>query len=83
MDGYTYSDPNAFFGRWWSSGTTGWMSDRIVLLIADFKIALTDQHASLSEKVSELKNIIHQSYQKYRRPQEEVWVVAFRVSRYT
>jgi hypothetical protein len=83
VEGYTCSDPNAFFGRWWSSGNTGWMSDKIVLLIADFKIALTDQHVSLSEKVTDLKNIVHQSYEKYGRPQEEVWVVAFRVNRYT
>src|SRR5437016_9731286 len=61
VEGYTYSDPNAFFGRWWTTSKTGWMSDKIVLLIADFKIALTDQHVSLSEKVAELKNIIYQS----------------------
>jgi hypothetical protein len=83
VEGYTYSDPSAFFGRWWSSSHTGWMSDSVVLLITDFKIALTDQHVSLGEKVAELKNTVHQSYEKYGRPQEEIWVVSFRVSRYT
>jgi hypothetical protein len=85
VDGYTYSDPNSFFGRWWLASPTGsdWMTDKITLLIVDFKIALTDQTVSLSEKVAELKGIIHQAYAKYGRPQEEVWVVAHRVTRFT
>lgn len=39
VDGYTYSDPKAFFGRWWGGDAT-WVSDKIVLLIADYRIAL-------------------------------------------
>jgi len=83
VEGYTYSDPNAFLGRWWSSSLPGWMSDKVVLLITDLKIALTDQHVSLGERIAELKNTIHQSYEKYGRPQEEIWIVSFRVSRHT
>jgi hypothetical protein len=85
VDGYTYSDPSAFFGRWWSTSPSGrgWMSDKITLLIIDFKIALTDPAVSLSEKITELKNTVQQSYAKYGRPQEEVWVIAHRVTRHT
>jgi hypothetical protein len=85
VDGYTYSDPGAFFGRWRSVDPAqgGWVSDRITLLIVDFKIDLTDPKVSLSEKVTELKNTIHLAYGKYGRPQEEIWVVAHKVARYT
>jgi hypothetical protein len=81
VEGYTYSDPKAFFGRWWSVDNT-WVSDKIVLLIIDYKIALTDPHASLSEMIRELKDTVHQSYAKYGRAQEEVWIVAFGVTRH-
>ena len=84
VDGYTYSDPSAFSGRWTDQAPTGsWITDRISLLIIDFKIALTDPKTSLSEKVTELKTVIQQSYAKRGRPQDEVWVVAHKISRYT
>ena len=84
VDGYTYSDPTAFSGRWMdrAKGNT-WITDKISLLIVDFKIELTDPKVSLSEKVTELKNIVQQSYEKRGRPQDEVWVVAHKVSRYS
>jgi hypothetical protein len=85
VGGYTYSDPGVFFGRWWNTSPTGsdWMSDKIALLVVDFRVALTDPTVSLSEKVTELKITIHQAYAKYSRPQEEVWVIAHRVTRFT
>ena len=84
VDGYTYSDPSVFFGRWWGAtpSENGWMSDKITLLIVDFKVALTDSTA-LSETITELKNVIQRSYVKYGRPQEEIWVIAHRITRYT
>jgi hypothetical protein len=81
LEGHTYSDPKAFCGRWWGVGAN-WISDKIVLLIIDYRIALTDHHNSLSDKIRELKNKVHQSYAHYGRPQEEVWVVAFSVTRH-
>src|SRR5438128_10054084 len=84
VDGYTYSDPGAFFGRWYGGGSgRNWMSDKITLLIIDFKIALSDPAESLSEQITDLKNVIHRAYTKYGSPQEEVWVVAHRVTRFT
>jgi hypothetical protein len=84
VDGYTYSDPSAFYGRWWNVGTPGigWVSDRITLLMVDFKIDLTNTRISLAETVGDLKNTVHQAYAKYGRPQEEIWVVAHKVARY-
>src|SRR5207302_10454452 len=84
VNGYTYSHPSAFVGRWWDSGPTasGWMSDDITLLIIDFKVALTDPAVSLSEKVAELKATIHRTYANYNRPQQEIWVIAHRVTRF-
>ncbi len=82
VDGYTYSHPNVFVGRWWSPERGDWMADRIVLLMVDYKIDLTDPRVSLSEKIAELKNVIHQGYDRYGRHQEEVWVVAYRVTRH-
>jgi hypothetical protein len=82
VEEYTYSDPSSFFGRWWSFHRTEWMSDKVVLLINDYKIALTDQDVSLAEKVVELKDTIREAYEKYGSPQEDFWVVAFRVTRY-
>jgi len=85
VDGYTYSQPGAFLGRWWSAGPTGseWVSDEITVLIIDFRIALTDPAISLSEKVTELKKTVHQAYSKYGSKQEEIWVIAHRVTRFT
>jgi hypothetical protein len=83
VDGYTYSDPTAFFGRWWRSESRGWVGDKIVLLVVDYKIALTDPRLSLSEQIAELRAVIHDSYRSYGRPQEEVWVVAHHVTRYS
>jgi hypothetical protein len=59
------------------------LSDNITLLLVDFKIALTDPSVSLAEKISDLKNTVHQGYTRFGSPQEEIWVVAHRVTRYT
>lgn len=82
LEGYTYSNPGAFQGRWWSAHERDWVGDRIVLLLVDFMIPLTDQRFSLAEQVSELKRTIHDAYAAYGRPQEEVWVVAYAVVRH-
>ena len=81
VDGYTYSSPEAFYGRWWSSASKGWVGDKIVLLLVDYQIALTDQRVSLAETIAALRAIILDAYQTYGSPQEEVWVVAHHVTR--
>jgi hypothetical protein len=59
------------------------MSDKIVLLIVDFKIDLADPKFSLTEEIARLKTVIHESYARYGRPQEEVWVVSHKITRIT
>jgi hypothetical protein len=83
VDGYTYSDPTAFNGRWWNppNDHAGWISDRVILLLADFKIDLTSP-VSLAAKVAELKEKIHQSYVDYGKPQDEIWIVSHVVTRH-
>jgi len=83
VEGYTYSAPTAFSGRWWSLRKEGWLGDRIDLLLIDYEVELADKRVSLSEKITELKETIHAAYAEYGRRQEEVWVVAFPVTRYT
>ena len=82
VDGYTYSDPSAFTGRWWNTGAEGWVPDMISLLMIDFKIDLADPAVSLAEKTGELKQTIRAAYAKYGRPQDEIWVIAHRVMRF-
>jgi hypothetical protein len=57
------------------------VGDKIVLLLVDYQIALTDQRLSLAETVAALKAVILEAYQHYGSPQEEVWVVAHHVAR--
>ena len=83
VDGYTYSDPGAFCGRWWSARAGEWVGDRLVLLMVDYQIALPRPRVSLAEEVARLKAVIHSAYRKFGRPQEEIWLVTHRVTRQT
>jgi hypothetical protein len=83
VDGYTYSAPTAFSGRWWSAQEGNWMGDRIVLLLIDYRVDLANVKVSLSEEIAQLRQTIRNAYAQRGRPQEEIWVVAFPVTRYT
>jgi hypothetical protein len=83
VTGYTYSSPTSFSGGWWSPQGKEWLSDRVVLLLIDYQVELTDRRVSLSEKIAELKEKIQDAYTRHGRPQEEVWVVSFPVTRHT
>jgi hypothetical protein len=39
--------------------------------------------AEAAGQVGELKKVIQDAYESYGRPQEEVWVVAYHVTRHT
>ena len=83
IDGYTYSTPGAYSGYWWSTETSNWVQDKIVLLFVDYKISLGDPKApAIAEEITELKVKIHGFYERYGSPQEEVWVVAHPIMRY-
>jgi hypothetical protein len=82
VDGYTYSDPTAFHGRWWQVEGRDWVGDQIVMLMVDYRISLTRKRVSLSGEIARLKKCIQDAYRKHGRPQEEIWVVAHRVTRH-
>jgi len=82
VEGYTYSEPNAFHGRWWSSGSKAWVGDSVVLLIVDYNISLTAKKFSLSEQIGQLKASIQEAYRQLKVPQEEVWVISYPVTRH-
>jgi hypothetical protein len=71
--------PAAFQGWWWPDDQEEWIPDSIVLCIVDYRLDLGDP--DLSARVKELKQVIRKSYRRFRRPQEEVWVVAHAVIR--
>jgi hypothetical protein len=83
VEGYTYSAPTAFSGRWWSPQEGGWMGDRIVLILIDYRVDLANLKVSLSEEIAQLRQTIGDAYARRGRPQEEIWVVSFPVTRHS
>lgn len=82
VNGYTYSDPNAFFGFWWDSKKRRWIEDKIVLLMIDYKIPLSNPRETLAGKIAELKAQIRKAYERHGSPQDEEWVVTQRITRH-
>jgi len=84
VSGYTHSTTDAFYGYWYESDAKpapAWVEDKIVLLLIDYKIPLSDPK-SLSEEILQLKETIVEAYRYYGSVQQEVWVVAQPVRRY-
>ena len=81
VTGFTISNsrPAAFQGWWWSDDWKKWVCDDQVLCFLDFHLAFDDP--SLSEQVEKLKKTIRKWHRLHRSPQEEVWVVAYRIIR--
>jgi hypothetical protein len=83
VEGYTYSVPTAFSGRWWSTQQGVWLGDRIVLLLIDYRVDLTNVKVSLAEEIAQLGQAVRDAYTRRGRPQEEIWVVSFPVTRHS
>lgn len=83
VTGYTFSVfPNAaFFGVWWSSKQRKWVPEKVALIIMDYHCALGDP--KLESALGRLKETIHQSYARFNRPQDVVWIIAEPVLRFT
>ena len=81
VSGWTTSTlrPAVFHGWWWSEEREEWVRDDLVLCFVDYYLSLDDP--SLSERVQELKQTVRKCYRLHRSPQEEVWVVAYQVTR--
>jgi hypothetical protein len=86
VNGFTLSKylPAAFKGYWYDETKPKgkrWVEEDVVLGIVDYKLPAPPQTVSLSGKIAELKMVIKESYDRYERPQDEVWVVAHPVIR--
>ncbi|MCI0463276.1 MAG: hypothetical protein L0Z62_40535 [Gemmataceae bacterium] len=81
VKGYTHSEarPAAFHGYWWRDDAEVPLHDQIVLCLVDYLLPSGSQQ--LSAKVKELKQTIRKAYRYYKRPQDEVWVVAQQILR--
>jgi hypothetical protein len=59
------------------------MGDRIVLILIDYRVDLANLKVSLSEEIAQLRQTIGDAYARRGRPQEEIWVVSFPVTRHS
>ncbi|HEX5445826.1 MAG TPA: hypothetical protein VFW87_18510 [Pirellulales bacterium] len=85
VTGFTFSEPTpaVFTGFWWSDEQSVWMEDGIVIMMIDFAMPSAGGKWSVSGEMTKLKRFITTAYRRYGSQQEEVWVVAHRVSRQT
>lgn len=85
VTGFTYSDPipPVFTGYWWSDDEQVWMNDAIVMVLVDFKTPSGGATFSVAGEMTKLKRAISEAYRRNGSKQEEIWIVAHRVSRQT
>jgi hypothetical protein len=85
VTGFTYSDPMpaVFTGFWWSDDHAIWMEDAIAIVMIDFAAPAPSATFSISGEMSKLKRFISSAYRRNGSQQEEVWIVAHRVTRQT
>lgn len=69
-----------FYGYWWSDEQAKWQQERVILLVVDYGSAL--DNAKLRQALGRLKQTIQRFYRQYGSVQEEVWLIAQRVTRY-
>lgn len=83
VTGYTHSryPDAAFSGLWWDEEKPGWVPDEVVLFIVDYQIPLHDP--LFTKAMQRLKRAILGCYQRRGEKQEDIWIVAERVVRYT
>lgn len=83
VSGFTFSDPMpaVFTGFWWSDDQHIWMEDAIVIVMIDFSVPSPNARFSISGEMTKLKRFISAAYRRNGSQQEEVWVVAHRVTR--
>jgi hypothetical protein len=80
ITGYTRSnilDP-VFFGGWWDDRRKTWQRERVVSFIIDYKRELEE----MDEVLHLLKGNIARIYRDNGSVQDELWIIAQRVTRY-
>ena len=85
VTGLTFSDPlpAVFTGFWWSEEQRIWMEDAIVIMMVNFATPSGSAKFSISGEMTKLKRFISAAYRRSGSQQEEVWIVAHRVTRQT
>jgi hypothetical protein len=85
VSGFTYSEPlpAVFSGFWWSENDQVWVNDELVLVTVDFQTPTGKATFSISEEMKRLKQRIAEAYRRNGSQQEEIWIVAHRVTRQT
>ena len=81
IGGFTTSlirDPS-FTGWWWDEGN--WVYESVVFMVIDYDLSSDDE--KLEKNLGDLHRAIHHAYEKYDRPQQEIWMIAERATRYT
>jgi hypothetical protein len=83
VTGFTRSQfPDAVFaGYWWSDTRSKWDEERVISFVIDYGFPLDDRQ--LGRTLGRLKQIIEDRYAHYESVQEEIWIIAQRVLRYT
>lgn len=83
VTGFTFSEPlpAVFTGFWWSDETQAWIDDGIVMMMIDFTAPSGGAKWSISGEMTKLKQFISAAYRRHGSQQEEVWIVAHRITR--
>ncbi|HVA49320.1 MAG TPA: hypothetical protein VNH11_23345 [Pirellulales bacterium] len=85
VTGFTFSElmPAVLTGFWWSDDHGVWMEDDIVIVMVDFARPSAGAKWSVSGEMTKLKRFISSTCRRNGSRQEEVWIVAHRVTRQT
>lgn len=69
-----------FTGYWWSPRRRKWFREQVVSFVVDYGHQLDDKEIGWTLK--RLKKAIRSRYKRYGKDQEEIWLIAQRVTRY-
>ena len=85
VTGFTYSEPvpAVFAGFRWSDEQATWMEDAIAIVMVDFARPSAGARWSINGEMAKLKKFVASAYRRNGSQQEEVWLVAHRVTRQT
>ena len=85
VTGFTFSEilPAVFNGFWWSEQQGHWMEDALAIMMVDFATPSGAAKWSISGEMTKLKRFIAAAYRRNGSQQEEVWIVAHRITRQT
>ena len=83
ITGFTRSQfPDAVFaGYWWSDTRSKWDEEYVISFIIDYGFPLDNRQ--LARTLGRLRQVIAHRYAHYGSVQEDIWIIAQRVERYS